>query len=426
MTVMEKKRGRDPLEKIWRLAGGKESLYIVGGTVRDLLLGDEVTDFDITGDIDPRKLGRDFARATKGTVVPIGERFGTTRVVNSDGIFDFTIFRGETIQEDLRDRDITFNAMAYPLGRLIREGFDAAYVIDPSSGRADLERKIVRVLSEKSITDDPVRIFRIFRFSSAYGFLIDRRSRKWASGNAPTLRRVPGERVREEIFNVFRGGSFTRILRTPDFITLVSCFAGTQIDEREARKRIRRLLSRVESPSYAPVRDVFFEELSAGRRAIDNLLLLTLFWDEGVELLHRDLFQRFRLSRKEKNFLARISGVMRRGLFPPRGASPLKPETFVDAGSFLPHLVLFADGLSAFGKRRNMVEKTIRFFIEKRNLIEKREIPWISEKSMIHHLIKRGNKPKETLRGLLSETLAGAIKNEQDMLKYIDNCSIKG
>jgi hypothetical protein len=397
----------------------------VGGTVRDLILGDEVADFDITGDIDPRKLGRDFARATKGTVVPIGERFGTTRVVNREGIFDFTVFRGETIHEDLCDRDITFNAMAYPLGRLIREGFDAAYVIDPSSGRQDLARKIVRVLSEKSITDDPVRIFRIFRFASAYGFLIDRRSRKWASRNAPTLRQVPGERVREEIFNVFRGAFFTRILRTPDFITLVSCFAGTQLDERDARIRIRRLLRRVDSSAYDPVRDVFFKELSAGRRAIDNLLLLTLFWEDGAEFLPRDLFQRFRLSRKEKNFLARISGVMRRGLFPPRGASPLKPETFVDAGSFLPHLVLFADGLNAFGNRRNMVEKTIRFFIEKRNLIEKREIPWISEKSMIHHLIKRGKNPKETLRGIIAETLAGAMKNEQDMLKYIDNLSIK-
>jgi hypothetical protein len=72
-----------------------------------------------------------------------------------------------------------------------------------------------------------------------------------------------------------------------------------------------------------------------------------------------------------------------------------------------------------------MVEKTIRFFIEKRNLIEKREIPWISEKSMIHHLIKRGKNPKETLRGIIAETLAGAMKNEQDMLKYIDNLSIK-
>ncbi len=425
MNEMEKKRGRDSLEEIWRLAGGKKSLYIVGGTVRDLILGDEVIDFDITGDIDPRKLGRDFARATKGTVVPIGERFGTTRVVNREGIFDFTVLRGETINEDLRDRDITFNAMAYPLGRLIRDGFDAAYVIDPSSGMQDLERKIVRVLSEKSITDDPVRIFRIFRFASAYGFIIDRRSRKWASRNAPTLRGVPGERVREEIFNVFRGAFFTRILRTPDFITLVSCFAGTQLDEREARKRIRRLLRRVDSPAYDPVRDVFFKELSAGRRAIDNLLLLTLFWEDEAEFLPRDLFQRFRLSRKENNFLVRISAVMRRGLFPPRGASPLKPETFVDSGSFLPHLVLFADGLNAFGNRRNMVEKTIRFFIEKRNLIEKREIPWISEKSIINHLIKRGKKPKETLRGIIAETLAGAIKNKQDMLKYIDNSSIK-
>ncbi|MDH3259034.1 MAG: hypothetical protein OEM19_06180, partial [Deltaproteobacteria bacterium] len=148
-------------------------------------------------------------------------------------------------------------------------------------------------------------------------------------------------------------------------------------------------------------------------------------WEDGAEFLPRDLFQRFRLSRKEKNFLARISAVKRRGLFPPRGASPLKPETFVDAGSFLPHLVLFADGLNAFGNRRNMVEKTIRFFIEKRNLIEKREIPWISKKSMIHHLIKREINPKETLRGMIAETLAGAMKNEQDMLKYIDNSSIK-
>jgi hypothetical protein len=412
---------RKSLETIMQLTGGGESLFLVGGTVRDMLLRRGLTDFDVTGAIDPRKLGDDFARATKGTMIPIGWRFGTVRVVNEDGIFDFSAMRGANIHRDLGDRDITINAMAYPFGRFMAEGFDSGAVIDPLKGREDLKKKIVRALSEDNLRDDPVRIFRVYRFASAFGFSIDEKTRMMVERNASSVQFVSGERARDEIFNTFQGRYFDKVLKNTEFIMLVTHFAGTEIDTEAVRKRVLRLTRRVKLEAYDGVREIYFREVAGGRRAIDGLILFSLFFRGSGESLPLLLFRVFRLSRKERNVLARVAGVLEGGLFPPRGASPIRPEAVADAGPCLPHVILFADGVNAFANKRNMVQKTIKYYLDNRNLIEKREMPWISGKFFSHHLIKRVKNPKETMRELMVETLAGAIESEQDALALIDN-----
>lgn len=418
---MAKEQMRDSLELIWRLSGERESLYLVGGTVRDMLLRREEADCDIVGDIDPMQLATGFASASGGTVVAIGERFGTARVVTRHGVFDFSALRGERIHDDLGERDIPFNAMAYPFGTFIRNGFEPDAVIDPFGGRDDLIREVVRALSERNLVEDPARIFRIFRFASAYGFEIDGETMAMAKRNAHLLTSLPGERVRDELFHTFRGPFFNGILKNTDLFLFLSVFTANQVDGSLARRRLKRIIRCLEAPSYEGVREVYFREISGERRAIDNLYLLSIFWDGGEDSLAGLLSSVFCLSRKEKRMLSKISAVMKEKLFPPRGASPINPDAYVDAGGLLPHLVLFADGLNTFGNRRSMVKKTIRYYLENQKLIEKRILPWLSGKSLYQHLIKRRKNPKETIRRLIAEVLAGAIRSEADVYRYIES-----
>ncbi len=423
MTVA--KRYRRSLDRVMELTKGEEALFLVGGTVRDLLLGRELTDFDITGEIDPRKLGEYFAGATGGTMVPIGERFGTVRVVNDEGVFDFSAMRGGEIHRDLFERDITINAMAYPFGRYCQRGFDAREVIDPLQGTQDLQRKVVRAVSEENLKSDPVRFFRVYRFASSFGFSVDDDTRKMAERHASCVRNVKGERARDEIFATFRGDYFEKVLKKRELIGLISAFAGIAVAGEPATRRVLRLLRVVMQKTYEGVREIYFRELSGGRRGIDVLILLSLFSGEQERTLPLLLFDLFRLSRREREVLSRVTGVMDGGLFPPRGTSPIKPEAMVDAGAYLPHVILFADGAGVFGNRRNAIEKTIQCYLENRDLIERREVPFLSGKFIFPSLIKGGKNPKETLRMLMAEVLAGTIGSERDARAFIDSVCVE-
>src|SRR6266513_2106352 len=115
------------------LAG--EDAWIVGGAVRDELLGRPVVDLDIAT-ADPQRAARAYARGAGGAPFPLSERHGAWRVALDQGrTVDFTPLRG-SIEDDLATRDFTINAIAVPLA-----GGEAA---DPYGGCGDLERKVIR------------------------------------------------------------------------------------------------------------------------------------------------------------------------------------------------------------------------------------------------------------------------------------------
>ena len=118
--------------------------WIVGGALRDELLGREVTDIDIAVEGDPQTAARELAKELRGPVFRLSEAFGAWRVVdrNSGHVYDFAPLQGATIEDDLRKRDFTVNAMARP-----REGGD---LIDPLGGRADIESRTLRVIGRAS------------------------------------------------------------------------------------------------------------------------------------------------------------------------------------------------------------------------------------------------------------------------------------
>ncbi len=167
--------------------------WIVGGALRDELLGREVTDIDIAVEGNPEDAARELAAELRGPVFQLSEAFGAWRVVDRRGgrVYDFARLQGETIEADLAKRDFTVNAMARQ-----REGGD---LIDPLGGRADLEARTLRVLGPGAYENDPLRPLRLARFAAELGFAPDPETERLTAEAAPLVSEASGERVFAEL-----------------------------------------------------------------------------------------------------------------------------------------------------------------------------------------------------------------------------------
>lgn len=185
------------------LAGAeREPVYVVGGTVRDALLGRPWHDLDLAlpaGRVRP--FARALASATSASVVCLDDRLPTLRVVSGTGAerreVDLSGLRGADIVSDLAARDLTVNALAMPLADL-RHGGDAT-VVDPTGGLGDLRRRQVRVPSPKVLDDDPLRLLRVHRFAATLGFSIEPATREALRARAASLSSVAVERIADEL-----------------------------------------------------------------------------------------------------------------------------------------------------------------------------------------------------------------------------------
>ncbi|MGH3133715.1 MAG: hypothetical protein ACRDNY_08270 [Gaiellaceae bacterium] len=178
------------------LAG--EEAWIVGGAVRDLLLGRPVLDLDVACR-DPRDAALRFARRFGGAAFPLSDRHGAWRVAEagSDETVDFTPLPSG-IEADLGTRDFTFNAIAIFVG-----GGDP---VDPHGGRADLEAGVVRAVSDVVFRDDPIRLLRAVRLEDELGFRMDARTELLLRASAGLVTSPAGERILSELGRMSAAG----------------------------------------------------------------------------------------------------------------------------------------------------------------------------------------------------------------------------
>jgi poly(A) polymerase len=167
--------------------------WTVGGALRDELLGRAVTDIDIAVDGDPEAAARELAEEVHGPVFRLSEAFGAWRVVDRGNgrVYDFARLQGETIEEDLRKRDFTINAMARPR--------DGGAIVDPLNGRSDIDSGTLRVIGAESYESDPLRPLRLARFAAELGFEPDPETEALTRAAAPRISEASGERVFAEL-----------------------------------------------------------------------------------------------------------------------------------------------------------------------------------------------------------------------------------
>ena len=192
------------------------SVTLVGGAVRDFLLGREFHDLDFIVEGDVFKAAKIVADCLHGAYYPMDVDHGTARVILSQVeekkfFLDFNSIRGNSISDDLEGRDFTINAMALT--------FDNPHtLIDPLDGAKDLSEKILRVCSEYSIQDDPLRILRGVRLSIEFKLHIQPKTQKLMRESLKGLNQVSEERKRDEIFKILNGSHPEIALRILDHL----------------------------------------------------------------------------------------------------------------------------------------------------------------------------------------------------------------
>ena len=200
---MLKKIIQSHLRNILRLSKShKSELYIVGGTLRDLILDRQCSDFDfaVRG---ASILATQYAHDTKSTLVPLDTtpRRETFRVVIKKNVyFDFSELQGNTIESDLNQRDFSINALAVSLPNFIK---GTKNYIDPHNGENDIKNKVIRVLPGPIFSKDPLRMLRAFRFMSVLGFQIESNTLKKIKTLSSEINRVSPERIWNELNLLF-------------------------------------------------------------------------------------------------------------------------------------------------------------------------------------------------------------------------------
>jgi len=179
-----------------------QEIYLVGGAVRDMLLKRVSQDFDFAVPSNGVSLARRVANGLKANFMVLDDERDTGRVIvaESDGMrtfLDFATFRGNNLEEDLRARDFTVNALAFDLR--------AQTLIDPLNGASDLRAKLIRACSQTSLIDEPVRILRAVRQAAAFEFKIEAETRKAMKQAVRLLPNVSPERQRDELFKMLEG-----------------------------------------------------------------------------------------------------------------------------------------------------------------------------------------------------------------------------
>jgi putative nucleotidyltransferase with HDIG domain len=190
------------IKKVIDALPADQEIYLVGGAVRDLLLSRASPDLDFAVPAHGISLARKIANALDADFLALDDERDTGRVVctNEDGsriFLDFAVYRGATLDEDLRARDFTMNAMAFNL----RD----ETLIDPTSGGKDVLAKTIRACSPTSFSDDPVRILRAVRQAAAFDFHIDKSTRELMKQSTDQLVRISPERLRDEVFKILKG-----------------------------------------------------------------------------------------------------------------------------------------------------------------------------------------------------------------------------
>lgn len=298
---------RDPrlLDALELLVSLVEESYVVGGALRDYVLRvSENVDVDVAVKGDGFQIARELARimGKRATFVPLDQDRGTGRIVLTappKRSMDISSFKGETINDDLRARDFTINALALDTLAFL-EG-DFGRIIDPMGGREDLRVRVVRECSPSAFEEDPVRILRAFRFAVGLDFRLSEDTKATITGQADRLRFVAPERIRDELFAILSSSRCAQTLGEMEELAILTVLfpelrpmkGCTQnwYHHLDVWDHTLTAISKLEEIAAFP--DAFFGELTgrvqsylgkglvAGRPRIALLKLATLFHDVG-------------------------------------------------------------------------------------------------------------------------------------------------
>ena len=246
-AISPKKIAPEAVSVIRRLSRAGYDAYIVGGAIRDLLIGVSPKDYDIATDARPRSVRRLFRRSRI-----IGKRFQLVHVYVQNHIIEVSTFRGTsaslegreannlfgTMAEDVKRRDFTMNALYYDPNR--------EQIIDYVGGFEDIRQRRIKslVAAEGSFDDDPVRMIRALRYASTTGFKVPVKISRAVRRMSIRLKDCSTSRLTEELFKILSCGAsaqFIRYAREHGLLEYLLPELWKQTDEEKANNMLERL-----------------------------------------------------------------------------------------------------------------------------------------------------------------------------------------
>ncbi len=217
MSNIVEKIKNDAIVSLIKTHANNAEIYLVGGILRDFYLGKENFDKDMIVDkVNAEEFAKSLAKAINATFIPLNEENKIYRLIMKDKIncIDIAALSGDSIEDDLKRRDLTINAIALNLKTL--------ELIDITGGINDLKSKKIRHISEQNFIDDPLRLLRIYRFQAALGFELDNDLIKIITRHAAKIKEPAVERVNYELLKLFAGDFSAKTLINMDETGLLS------------------------------------------------------------------------------------------------------------------------------------------------------------------------------------------------------------
>src|SRR5712691_1362263 len=341
-----------------------KQLYIVGGTVRDVLLHrEDSNDEDLATDATPDEIKRIVTPTRPNAIVLVGERFGTVRLHYSHNIVEITTFRSEqynpdsrkpevcfgtTLEDDLLRRDFTINAMARdPLN---------GHIIDLFGGRQDLEEHILRAVGnepDKRFDEDPLRLMRAVRFAAQLDFSIESETMNSIIRQAPKLQKISRERIRDEMNKLLVSPHPAKGLDLlvelglmewiiPQVLELrgVSQQAVSTVSSKDVYAHVLRVVER-SSPRLLTRWSALLHDIAKPRtrRVEDNKIHFFGHEDVGAYMA-RDILKRLHFDRDFIESVSRIVRLhMRANAYTPEWTDGAVRRLMLDSGDILPDLL---------------------------------------------------------------------------------------
>jgi poly(A) polymerase len=291
---------------------GDSAVYVVGGAVRDALIGHRVRDVDLIFPEDPTAVAKSFAKAHGGHWFWLDEDRRQSRVVFDPDevypVFDFAPFRASSLDQDLFDRDFTINAIALSLSA----DFTTKALIDPVCGLADLQQDLLRMVSRYAFANDPLRIVKGVRHATALHLQIEEKTLDCMQAGSTELCRVAPERIRQEIWQILASEEAARGLHLLSQSMVGNSLFGNDYSEKycdlsEALVVVRNCWRKL-SHDQPVIRGWLAREVEQGLN-YETLLLWTLLLSRLDNDLPGRLAEAWLLSRKVKTYVKSLAGI---------------------------------------------------------------------------------------------------------------------
>jgi tRNA nucleotidyltransferase (CCA-adding enzyme) len=407
-NILQKKLYFPLLEEISEIANREKfSIFLVGGIVRDLLLGRENVDLDITVEKNGLEFAEILQKELKGVLKKF-PKFGTSFLILPDKTrIDISTARKESyplpavlpevefsnIKEDLKRRDFTINSLAVSLNK---DSFGE--LIDYFGGFSDLKKGIIRVIHNLSFVDDPTRIFRAIRFEQRYNFKIDGNTiyliKKAVEENLISL--LSSERLKNELLYIFKEEKPKNcIVRMAELNVLKGIHPDISLNIEE--------LKNIEEIKNINMKNFKFDK--------NFFYFLVIFQNLDSKSI-KEISERLKFSKKEiKNLLLSNSGIFKNIETKLKNAKIKNSEIYhllKDIPSEI--LVLF------YVKSKDESAKLkIKYYIENLSKLKTS----ISGKDLLKLGYKEGPLIKQVLEEVLSKKIDGEIKTKKDEIEYV-------